>query len=148
MVTAGSTIRASDINHILVVYQNVGSLPDTTPTTSYTTKAGAVTPTLVKAGGTETNLVADLFISGFQITTLSTMTFGVSDGTTDWDLCRFSPAALSTRIAVAGRAVLTGLAAGSYTAQLRHKAVSGTTVFRQAAADDFTCLTLWEVLAP
>lgn len=148
MVAAGQIIRASDVRHILASYQLIGAHPDSTPTTSYTSKAGAVTPALVKAGNAETNLVFDLFISGFQITTLSTMTFGVFDGGTDWDVCRFSPSALSTRIAVAGRAVLTGLASGSYTAQLRHKAVSGTTVFRQAAADDFTCMSLWEVLAP
>ncbi len=146
MVASGQIIRASDVpvrrssDYLLI---SAGTL-DTTPSTSYTSRTGALAA-ITKLGATETNLRVALSISGFTITTNSTITFGVSDGSIDYDLCRFAASATSVRVVTGGTILLKSLPAGLYTIQLRHKAVSGTTVLRQASPDDFTTLVVTEV---
>lgn len=143
---AGNLVRASDVpTQAPVSYQLFSAANlDTTPSTSYTDRTGAVvSPT--KARGTESNLRVDLSFSGFTLTTNSTVTFGVRVDSVDYDLCRLAASATSTRVVTSGTVLISGLSSGAKTVQLRHKAGSGTTVLRQASPDDFTSLCVSEV---
>jgi hypothetical protein len=128
-----------------VIYYATSAAGDTTFAAGYTTKTGAVTPALVKSGGVETDLMVAVSLSAFYNASQSRGTIGAQVGGADYDLCLFHPAANSVRVYTSGRAIITGLAAGSYTAQLRGKSTGGAAVFRLTAGDDFINLAMWEV---
>lgn len=143
---AGNEVRASDVptqapgSYQLLSAANL----DTTPSTSYTDRTSGLV-SVTKARGTESNLRVDLSFSGFTLSTNSTVTFGVRVDSVDYDVCRFAVSAISTRAVTSGAILITGLSSGAKTVQLRHKAVSGATVLRQASPDDFTTMIVSEV---
>lgn len=130
----GSTITfQSTLSSFITVAEVAAQAKTLTPSSAFTwtsssyvdlldaSGGSAVSVTITKASGASTGLMlrATLSCVGNTVTN-SSVTLGVNDGTTDWDVARLRVTSASHRQLV-GEVMLTGLAAGTYTLKLRVK---------------------------
>lgn len=105
--------------------------------------SGGSTLTVSITKGTGTNLIVDVNVDCIIFNTSNTVVFGVSDGTTDYDVCKARPTN-SIFHGACGSKIITGLAAGTYTMKLRVKVVGNTYTFQNNNLG-FASLTVREV---
>ena len=112
--------------------------------TAYTSVTGASQSFTKTQGSSLTNVLGLIIPSAFKATATNTVSYAISDGTTDWTAVTFTYNTTAEHMQTPGGVLMTGLAAAAYTMTLRAKmaTASGTLTIN---TDDTVSMLLMEV---
>lgn len=152
---AGQDIEAVDVTQLLEavrkltnwVYLDTFAATYASAATTFTALGGTSSVSFTKLGdSTTSNILAFLIVSAWKSTTIASTQFAISDGTTDWRTHDFGFNSAAEHMSYGiGSATMTGLAAGTYTLQVKARCKTAVAGVLNVDTDDELHILAMEV---
>lgn len=127
----------------------IGAAPanDTTTSNTYSSLTSTNTSVSFTKKLASTAIRIDLHVTAGSSASATTMVIGVQINSVDYDVIQFKSDVANARFSLSGTAIVAaGLAAGTYTVQIRWKRTNGAGTVQRFISDDWQSMTVAEVI--